>query len=459
MSDGRPVERVPEVDAREQGRREAACVLTPVSTAAPLRSSENAFAARASILSRFVGELGGRGAALRTLEIDYYSRSGKVPVVHLAATAAGQGTMDAAGVASPGARRHDAATRALKADLAGALADHSPLAWREVPLAQRRRLDRSVKADHVARLHFRTPGPDGGPLELYPLRASTIERALRRTRVPVAVRISVLALPRRRGVALRPLTSSHTYGRLVPVGAPSSDGNTRALRSDAAEQWQYLVRVEVVSRGEIPNDLLGAIAADIRGTGAGSIGVVLGGQAAAVEAEWQLDGLPNAQAADDAGWPADTVLLNLRETSCLLALPSGPDEDEPPSARLSRFPARLPRVGIVVGTVVGTRRPVAIPWADMFRHMFVIGATGSGKSTTELNIILQAIRDPSRPAVIVLDPHGSLVDAIAGRLTSAEMERVDWFDPSDPIAPMTWNVLADRKPATVDAIVAFGWEQ
>ena len=459
MTDGQPLEPLPKHGARESERPEAAYILTPADMAVRGRSSENAFAARASILSRLVGEVGGRGEGLPTFEIAWYSRSGKEPVVHLAASAAGQVVADTVVEEADRAGARDSAMRALKADLEGALADHSPLPWRSVAPARRRQLERCVRADHVARLHFRAPREVGGQVEIYPLRAATIERALRRSRTSTVVRVRVLPMPRRRNIPLRPLTSSHTYGRLVPVGAPSRDGPAHALSSDAAERWQYLVQVEVESRGEIPHDLLAAIAADIRGTGAGSIGILLGGQAAVVEAEWQVGGMRSADAADDAGWPADTVLLNLRETSCLFVLPSGPDEEDPAAARLSRTPARLPRTGIVVGTVAGTRRPVAIPWADMFRHMFIIGATGSGKSTSELNVILQAIRDPSRPAVIVFDPHGSLVDAIAGRLTPEEIERVMWFDPSDPVAPMTWNPLADGKPTTVDAIVAFAWEQ
>ena len=378
--------------------------------------------------------------------------------MHLVVTAAGRVLSDEVLRVAEGRRAHDAALRALKTDVAGALADHSPLVWRAVPPARNRQLERSVRPEHVARLHLRAPVDGDGPLEVYPIRAATIEKALRRCRTQTVVRIGVLLMPRRRGIPLRPLSSSHTYGRLLPVGAPSRETPDRAMAADAAERWQYLVRIEVESRGEIPHDVLAALASDVRGTGAGSIGILLGGQAAAVEAEWQLGGVRSEAAASDAGWPADTVLLNLREAACLFVLPGGGDEDDA-STRLSRVPARLPRTGIVVGTVTGTRRPVAIPWADMFRHSFLIGATGSGKSTSQLNIILQAIRDPSQPVVIVLDPHGSLVDAIAGRLTPAEAERVVWFDPSDPIAPMTWNPLADGKPATVDAIVSFAWEQ
>lgn len=442
----------------ERDGHEREWVLAPRDAAGARRTGENALAARASVLSRIVGEAGGADPLLASIEVSWYSRRGKDPEVLLVARA-GPGAAGPATGSSDADRRLDPWMPDLKATVRGALADHSPFDWMPAPRARRRQLERGVDGGHVARLLLRTAGAADQPLEVYPLRSSTIERALRRLRAPAVVRVRVLALPRRRGVPLRPLTSSHTYGRLVPVGAPDRGGSDAARRSDAADLWQYLVQVQVASRAELPHDLLAAIASDVRGTGPGSIGIVLGGQAAAVDAEWELDAARAVRPEHDAGWPADTVALNLRETACLVPLPSGADDDEPATQRLSRVPRRLPRAGTLVGTVAGSRRPVAIPAQDLFRHAFIIGATGSGKSTEQLNIVMQAIRDDAQPAVIVFDPHGSLVDAIAGRLTPDEQERVVWFDPSDPVAPMTWNPLDEGTPAVVDMLVAFGWEQ
>lgn len=428
-----------------------AYVLAPAAGAAQAKRSEDFYAARASFLERLVGEAGNASDGLRSFEVRWLGRPGNDPVVHLVAMTSGLDPEVAV-----------AAGRGLLADLTAALEDHSPIRWRAATVAQRRQVDRALQFDQIAQLQLGNAGEPSRRLELYPLRASTVERALRRVREPVAVRVRVLATPRRRQIPLRTLASSNPFGRLVPAGVTSPDEGQRALRADAAERWQFLVRVEVRAEHEVPRDLLGAIASDIRGAGSGSVGLLISGVAAAVDAEWSASNLESVARSIHATWPADTALLNLREAACLLALPSGADVDDPPVDRLARVPARLPRRGVVVGSAAGGRRPVAIAPTDFLRHLFVIGSTGSGKSTCQLNIVDQVIRDPAKPAVFVLDPHGSLVTQIMGTLAPSEIERVVLFDPSDHVAPMTWNPLACASPsesaAIVDAFISWAWE-
>ncbi len=439
----------------EGGRRPwGPVVLAPRDTARPRSTGRSALEERASILSRVLGEAADRNVPV-WLEQVWHGRPGKDAVFHLVVHAAGVGRAHVRGESG----RESAELGALRARLLGALEDHSPFRWAVVSAARHRRLEDRVSGGALARLYLRAAAGAGQPLEVYPIRSSTIEQALRRLKEPTTVRVRMLVLPRRRGVSLRRPTSSHTYGRLVPVGAPAPGDPDGPLQSDAAELWQFLVQVEVASRGEVSHDLMAAVAADVRGTGAGSVGIVLGGHAAAVDAEWHLEAGRGPAAPDEVGWPADTVLLNLREASCLAPFPAGPDPDAPTSERLARVPDRLPRKGLVVGTVTGTRRPVAIPWPDTFRHAFLIGATGSGKSTALLNATLQAIRSPRRQAVIVFDPHGSLGDTLLGLLTLDEQDRLVLFDPSDPVAPMTFNPLADGLPISADTVVTWAWEQ
>jgi len=65
--------------------------------------------------------------------------------------------------------------------------------------------------------------------------------------------------------------------------------------------------------------------------------------------------------------------------------------------------------GIAIGrTAIG--QEVAIPWEYLQRHTYVIGSTGSGKSTF-LKLLVSRLRDfeyvPNRkPIIVVLDPHG-----------------------------------------------------
>ena len=73
------------------------------------------------------------------------------------------------------------------------------------------------------------------------------------------------------------------------------------------------------------------------------------------------------------------------------------------------------------------------------RHMHVIGASGTGKSTLLLRMILQDIEGGN--GVAVLDPHGDLIDQILGRIPEGRVHDVVLLDPSDEDHPVGFNIL------------------
>ncbi len=90
---------------------------------------------------------------------------------------------------------------------------------------------------------------------------------------------------------------------------------------------------------------------------------------------------------------------------------------------------------------------------DRATHMYVIGATGSGKTKFLEFLIQQDVRDRSGFAVI--DPHGDLIDDIKGFLANeydrAELsERVVLIDPAGKDTTVTFNPL-ERLPGTTVA--------
>jgi DNA helicase HerA-like ATPase len=74
--------------------------------------------------------------------------------------------------------------------------------------------------------------------------------------------------------------------------------------------------------------------------------------------------------------------------------------------------------------------------ADRFKHLFVLGSTGSGKTTFFLNLIKEEIGN----ALIVLDPNGDLAERVAG-LT--QQDRLVYIDKNHPISlnPLGRNYL------------------
>ena len=81
---------------------------------------------------------------------------------------------------------------------------------------------------------------------------------------------------------------------------------------------------------------------------------------------------------------------------------------------------------------------MAIPPEMRRRHCYVAGASGTGKSTLLLNMILQDIA--AGHGVGVLDPHGDLVRAVLRRIPADRGDDVVLFDPSDQQYPFALNI-------------------
>lgn len=84
-------------------------------------------------------------------------------------------------------------------------------------------------------------------------------------------------------------------------------------------------------------------------------------------------------------------------------------------------------------------RKFGIRVKDRRNHMYLIGKTGVGKSTTLENMIIQDIRDGN--GVAVVDPHGDLVEKIADYIPANRINDVIYFNPADINYPFAFNVL------------------
>ena len=88
----------------------------------------------------------------------------------------------------------------------------------------------------------------------------------------------------------------------------------------------------------------------------------------------------------------------------------------------------------------GVSQPVTIAKEARLEHMHVIGATGTGKSTLLLNLIMQDIAHGH--GLAVLEPHGDLIDDILARIPEERTNDVIVFDPSDEAWPVGFNILS-----------------
>jgi len=139
------------------------------------------------------------------------------------------------------------------------------------------------------------------------------------------------------------------------------------------------------------------------------------------------------------------MLLNLDELTSLVHLPSASVR----SAKLTRegektkaAPAMSYGRSLLLGENIhaGNTVPVTIGPTERMRHTYVIGASGTGKSTLLLNLIIQDIERGD--GVAVLDPHGDLIDEVLAHIPEHRFRDVVLLDPSDEEYPVGFNILS-----------------
>ena len=83
--------------------------------------------------------------------------------------------------------------------------------------------------------------------------------------------------------------------------------------------------------------------------------------------------------------------------------------------------------------------PFGIRRADLRSHLYVVGKTGTGKSTLIKIVVSQAIA--LGIGVGVLDPHGSLIEEILETIPANRIHDTIVFAPADRDWPVSLNLL------------------
>ncbi len=104
-------------------------------------------------------------------------------------------------------------------------------------------------------------------------------------------------------------------------------------------------------------------------------------------------------------------------------------------------PAEIPEEGLYLGKSIyrGVERKICISEDDRRRHVYIIGATGTGKTELMKDMIMQDIR--AGKGICFMDPHGDAVEDILKLIPPERAEDVVYFRPSDTERPMGLNLL------------------
>jgi len=116
-------------------------------------------------------------------------------------------------------------------------------------------------------------------------------------------------------------------------------------------------------------------------------------------------------------------------------------------AKKGEPPLNLPTENAnIVGETVfrDTNVKFGIKRADRRKHMYIIGKTGTGKSTLIKNMIIQDMR--AGEGVAVLDPHGQLIDELLEFVPENRLDDVVIFNPADADYPVSLNMLGTVDP-------------
>jgi hypothetical protein len=119
-------------------------------------------------------------------------------------------------------------------------------------------------------------------------------------------------------------------------------------------------------------------------------------------------------------------------------------------ALLERTTARrwlpLP-VAVANGCRIGTSRhqghniPVALPPDVLHRHLLLVAKTRRGKSTLMQRLAVHAMQEVPRRAVLLVDPHRDLAEALLGLVPTERVKDVVFLNVADDARPFGLNLL------------------
>ncbi|MCB1130046.1 MAG: type IV secretion system DNA-binding domain-containing protein [Verrucomicrobiae bacterium] len=116
---------------------------------------------------------------------------------------------------------------------------------------------------------------------------------------------------------------------------------------------------------------------------------------------------------------------------------------------------RLQIVMITIGTHIAWGTRERLSEKELLKHLYILGKTGSGKSTALLNVLGGWMETGNGAALV--DPHGDLAGDFMQRIPRSVLSRVVVIDPSDRENPIAWNPLwrvpESRRPVVAQGLV------
>lgn len=150
-------------------------------------------------------------------------------------------------------------------------------------------------------------------------------------------------------------------------------------------------------------------------------------------------------------------ILNSVELSTIFHFP---DQRSIPTSQLERQeskqvdgPRNIPDQGLLLGYNVfrGVKKPIRLSLTDRQRHMYVVGQTGTGKSTFLEDLAYQDMLNGDGFAFV--DPHGDTAERLLAMVPRERAEDVIYFCPAEMDYPLGLNLFEYDTPDQKDFLI------
>lgn len=149
------------------------------------------------------------------------------------------------------------------------------------------------------------------------------------------------------------------------------------------------------------------------------------------------------------------MILNTEELASIFHFPHIKYNETPEikwqNFKVVKAPSSIPKEWLLLWENYhrGIKKEIRIKTEDRFRHFYIIGQTGTGKSSTMQALARQDFVNGD--GLAIMDPHGDLVKDLLPFIPRERADDVIVFDPSDEQRPIGLNLL-EAKPEERDMV-------
>jgi len=142
----------------------------------------------------------------------------------------------------------------------------------------------------------------------------------------------------------------------------------------------------------------------------------------------------------------ERMIWSIEEMTTVMHLPAFMAAKDSPQLRQNKTtaapaPGGLPLSGTLLGVndFRGMKTEVRVSLEDRMRHFYIIGQTGTGKTTLMKNMLIQDIQ--AGHGVCMIDPHGTDIADVLGAIPDERQDDVIYFDPARTDMVLGLNML------------------